>query len=269
MGCPFNKTKFSYLCLLAILIVAAPAFGKGLLSTYNVGAYYAFTSSYTNLDYDAQASEKLPRDCAINTEVAGKMRCRTYLVPNNSEGFGIFLQKPFVRQGFFYLEPGFTFSTLSYSGTVGNKPNQVISSTQVDNGIAKSADSEEQPLTKVLMELYGINWQGYFKFGVTPRVLPDVFLSLGLGLQTVGGRVKVLTTDRTRWVLQPSAYAEFEMVIVRLSTAYLSAFYGQDQTVLGRYGSNLIEDYPDGADLANFKATLINAGAGIRLLMPF
>jgi hypothetical protein len=266
------KTKYQYVGLVGFLIAPTPALGKGLFSAYNWGAYYAFTSSYTNLDYDATATEKLPQDCVMNSEVAGKMRCRTYLVPDNSKGLGLFLQKPFQRQGFFYLEPSFTFSTISYSGTVGKKPNQVMStanSKSVTNDALSTLAPGEQPLKKVLLELYGINWQSYLKLGMTPRYFPDAFLSLGFGIQTVGGRVKVVHTDRVRWVIQPSAYGEIEVVFARMATGYLSAFYSHDQTVLGRYGSNLIEDNPDGTDLSNFKATLINAGIGARLLLPF
>ena len=266
------KTKWNRLLLMLPVIGASAAFGKGLFSAYNVGAYYALTSSYTNLDYDAPITETLPQDCVNNADVADKMRCRTYLVPDKSRGMGLFLQRPFVRKGLFYLEPGFTFSTLSYSGIVGDKPQPVVRSTEskgVSNDGSHKSQAAEQPLQKVLLELYGINWQSYLKFGITPRYLPDLFCSLGIGIQTVGGRVKVVRTDQFRAVIQPSAYGEIEAVLARMATGYLSLFYNHDQTVLGRFGSNLIEDHPNGADLTNFKATLINAGMGVRLLMPF
>lgn len=258
---------------IGFLITSQTALAKGFLfAPYHLGVYYTLTSSYTNLEYDAPLSEKIPKDCVANEEVTGKMRCRSYLVPDESMGLGLFLQKPFIREGLFYLEPGFTLSTLSYSGTKRDKPNQTLSKSGANNSTSKTDSSfsdNDQPLQKVLLELYGINWQGYLKIGLTPRYLPDIFVSLGLGIQTVGGRVKVVHTDQIRWVVQPSAYGELEAVLVRMASGYLSAFYNRDQTVLGRYGSNLIEDHPNGADMTNFKATLINAGMGVRLLMPF
>jgi hypothetical protein len=259
---PWSEKRVTVTCSILALLGTRAALGKGSFSDYNFGVYYALSSSYTNLEYDAPLGEKLPKDCVVNTDLEDKMRCRTYLVPNNSKGFGLFLQKPSKKQGFLYFEPGFTWSTLSYSykaaDSNGSSPD---GSTELD--------FDKQPLQKVQLELYGINGQGYLKFGITPNLLPDIFLSLGLGLQTVGGRVKVVHTDQIRWVLQPSAFAEIEVVPLRLATGYLSLFMSQDQTILGRYGTNLIEDYPNGSDLSNFKATLINGGFGARLLLPF
>lgn len=265
---PMNRL---FLCLLSSLGAATPAAAKSFLSAYNIGLSYDLTSSYANLDYDADVTGKLPRDCVIHNDVAGKMRCTAYLVPDRAQGGSLFWGQRFQRQGLFYFDPGFTVSTLSYSGTVASKPKSAMGLTERGTKANSTSGSEEgsQPLTKVLLDLYGINWRSYLRVGITPRYVPDIFLTFGLGIQTVGGRVKVVRTDKMRWAVQPEGFGELEAVVLRAGSGSLSAFVSHEQTILGRYGSSLIEDNPNGSQLTNFKATLINAGSGIRLLFPF
>jgi hypothetical protein len=128
-------------------------------------------------------------------------------------------------------------------GGLGTKPKSPLggaskSSSSLQSTASTSASSNssgeqvpadgEQPLTKAYIEAYGINWQGYLRFGLTPRYLLDVLFKLGLGVQTVGGRLKIFKEEKIRYVIQSSAFGEIALVLVRVSTGALSVFIGEE-----------------------------------------
>ena len=283
-----NKA-YIILCLFALpLVTPEQAFAEngGYFSGYNLGYVYSTTTSYASISYDAPIVSKLPQDCSESVESSSMMRCQAYLAPDTSgaSDSSIFIEEPFKRQGLFYFEPAFTFSTISYKGGLGSKPKSPLSSTSksgssLQSSASTSASSNssgeqapadgEQPLTKAYIEAYGINWQGYLRFGLTPRYLPDVLFKLGLGVQTVGGRLKIFKEEKIRYVIQPSAFGEIALILVRVSTGALSVFVGEEQTLSGPLGSKLISDYPAGTNLRNFQLGLMTGSAGIRVLFPF
>ena len=283
--------KYTYLAAIIFEIFTltpstAQAASAGLFSSYNFGVSYATTTSYAAISYNAPAVSKLPDDCSVSEGSSALMHCKAYLGPDRSgaSSISIFIEEPFKRQGLFYFEPGLTFSTISYKGGLASKPKNPAktsnnSSTKTSTtaqpggpGAAASTQlqvSSSQPLTQAYMEMYGINWQGFLRFGLTPRYVPDLLVTLGLGVQTAGGRLKIFNTDQTRFVVQPDAFAEFEVVLVRLSTGSASVFFGQDQTISGQIGTKLISDYPSGTNLSNFQLSLVAGSVGIRVLFPF
>ena len=283
-----NKA-FMIVCLCAMPLLApehALAESAGHFFGYNLGYVYSTTTSYASISYDAPIVSNLPQDCSKSVESSSMMRCQAYLAPDTSgaSDSSIFIEEPFKRQGMFYFEPAFTFSTISYKGGLGSKPKNRLSKTSnssesVQNGTSTSASDYslgaqapaegEQPLTKAYIEAYGINWQGYLRFGLTPRYLPDVLVKVGLGIQTVGGRLKIFKEEKIRYVIQPSAFGEIALVLARVSTGALSIFIGEEQTLSGPIGSKLISDYPSGTDLRNFQLGLMTGSAGIRVLFPF
>lgn len=264
----------------------ALAENSGHFFGYNLGYVYSTTTSYASISYDAPMVTNLPQDCSESVESSSMMRCQAYLAPDTSgaSDSSLFIEEPFKRQGLFYFEPAFTFSTISYKGGLGSKPKSPLggtskSSSSLQRSASTSASNNssgeqapvdgEQPLTKAYIQAYGINWQGYLRFGLTPRYLPDVLFKLGLGVQTVGGRLKIFKEEKIRYVIQPSAFGEIALVLVRVSTGALSVFVGEEQTLSGPLGSKLISDYPNGTDLRNFQLGLITGSAGIRVLFPF
>ena len=283
------KKAYFVLYLLALPLLTpdtACAGSEGHLFGYNIGYVYSTTTSYASISYDAPAVSNRPQDCTESVESNSMMRCQAYLSPDTSgaSDSSIFIEEPFKRQGLFYFEPAFTFSTLSYKGGLGSKPKSPLggtskSSRSMQNGVptstsnnspgAQATSAGEQPLTKAYIEAYGVNWQGYMRFGLTPRYLPDVLVKLGLGVQTVGGRLKIFKEEKIRYVIQPSAFGEIALVLVRVSTGALSVFVGEEQTLSGPLGSKLISDYPDGTNLKNFQLGLMTGSAGIRVLFPF
>jgi hypothetical protein len=282
--------KFCNLVFLGALILVTPgralAENSGRFFGYNLGYVYSTTTSYASISYDAPIVSNLPQDCSESVESNSMMRCQAYLAPDTSgaSDSSVFIEEPFKRQGLFYFEPAFTFSTLSYKGGLGTKPKSPLggaskSSSSLQSSASTSASSNssgeqvpadgEQPLTKAYIEAYGINWQGYLRFGLTPRYLPDVLFKLGLGVQTVGGRLKIFKEEKIRYVIQPSAFGEIALVLVRVSTGALSVFVGEEQTLSGPLGSKLISDYPGGTNLRNFQLGLMTGSAGVRVLFPF
>lgn len=230
----------------------------GFFANHNVGVSYDIGTSYARIGYDAPMVDDRPKDCSTNIKDSETMRCENYLARNGGSGSpGIFIEAPFKRQGLLYFEPGLTFSTVSYKGDLA---------TSSEGGGTIPAD---QPLQRASMELYGINWQGYLRFGVTPRYLPDVLVSVGGGLQTVRGRIRVFDEKYDRNIYQPNIFGKVDVVIIRAGTAALSGYYGIDQSIASEFGSKLVDDNPSDSDLTNFRLALISASSGVRLLLPF
>ena len=287
--------KQQHVLVFLVGLVAWPlqvhAEATGFFSRYNIGVSYSTTTSYASISYDAPIVPNLPQDCSQSTGSSSLMHCEAFLGPDssNSADINVYIEKPFKREGLFYFEPGFTFSTISYKGGLASKPSSPIKSggsstnksstasaqgptqgpTQGGSSSDPAAQAGTQPLTQAYMEMYGINWQAFLRFGITPEYFPDVMLSLGLGLQTAGGRLKIFKTDKTRFVAQPEAFAELELVLVRAWSGSLAVFIGQDQTLSGQIGTRLISDYPSGTTLSNFQLSLVAGSAGVRLLFPF
>jgi len=232
-------------------------------SEHNLGITYEIGHNYAQLSYDAPLVGNVPQQCVNDQFDAGHMRCAAYLSDdaNDASGISIYIEAPFKRQGLFYFEPGLTFSTVEYQGTLAGQPTGPTNKN--------SGPPPTQPLTQASMELYGVDLQAYLRVGITPPYIPDIFVSAGLGLQMVGGRIKVLTQDDTHFVAQPEAFAEVEAVLLRYKTGSLSVFYGQDQSLTSQFSANVIGDNPSGSNLTNFQVGLSTASTGVRLLFPF
>jgi hypothetical protein len=198
------------------------------------------------------------------------MRCSAYLAPEeDTPTLGAYLEAPFQRQGLLYFDYGLTFATVSYTGGLVAKPKPPTQGGSVAKQDRTAKAAPDQPLTHAYLEIYGINWQTYLRFGLTPRYLPDLLISVGLGVQTAAGRLKIFQTEYQRFVVQPDAFAEAELVVLRFATGALSGFIGKDQSLLGTAGTRLIDDNPEGQPLTDFHLALVSASAGVRLLFPF
>jgi hypothetical protein len=259
----------SILLALAGLCPATPALagGSGFWSRYNLGVSYDATTSHAALSYSAPQETPQPDDCDPDPEAKGRMQCTAYLAPDADETPvpSVFIEAPFERQGLFYFDYGLTFSTVTYKGGLVAKPASGPGGRIRDKRDAKTPPS--QPLDHAYLELYGINWHTFVAVGITPRYLPDLIVSGGLGVQTVGGRVKMFKTDETRFVAQPEVFAEADLVLVRAYTGALSLYVSQEQSLRG--GTRVIDDHPSGTALTDLSVELVTGASGIRLLFPF
>ncbi len=258
--------------MIAVAIVSAPQVSwaaDGWLSRYNFGVTYEANTSYAQIGYEAKTLQPMPENCDPAENDSSRIHCTAYLAPygDSYPTPSLFLQSPFKRTGLFYFDFGFTFSTVTYKGTLVGKPSSAVKSV----GGAKNKTAPSQPLTKALLELYGINWQSFLSLGITPRYLPDLILSAGVGLQTVGGRVKILQSDSFRTVVQPEIFGTLELYLLRWNESSFSMFVGRDQSLLSQTGTRLIDDQTlaDQQTLTNFRLGLMTASAGLRILFPF
>ena len=270
-----KNTAYLSIFLTALLLPwTSRAFAeKGFFSRYNFGVTYEGTQGHAEIVYDTPTTKEVPENCEPNTERAGVFRCTAYLGPDGdgSPSPGLFLEAPFKREGLFYFEPGFTFSTVSYKGSLISKPSSAPSGVKTgpQSGAQGKKEPPTQPLTQAHLEFYGINLQGYVRFGITPRYIPDILISMGGGIQMAGGRVKIFTDDYTKYIVQPEFFGELELVLIRAHTGALSIFYGQDQSFVSQIGTTLVDDFPAGSQLSNVRLGLSAASAGLRLLFPF
>jgi hypothetical protein len=255
---------------------SSSARAEGFWSEYNLGLTYDISVNRAQISYNAPLQGQLPDQCV---QQGTGMRCTAYLQQQNG-GFplSLFLEKPFKRQGLFFFEPGFTFATISYSGGIVPKPSSnplASSSSQQGSSSSKPVAGPgpttppDQPLTRAYIEMYGINWQGYLRVGITPRYLPDLFLTVGAGLQTVGGTLKILQEENVRWVIQPEVFAEISAALIRVGDGALSLYVGTDQSLSTAIGTQLVEDNPEGTQMTSFRLALYSSSAGVRILCPF
>lgn len=251
------------------------SFGKPFYSAYNLGISYATSTNYSAITYDTSKTATLPSDCEESPDDSSQMRCTAFLAPDGDGSFSVnlFVEKPFERQGLFYFKPGLTASTISYTGNLNPKPSSPFKSSSSSSNTSTSkgptSTANTAPLDKASIEMYGINWQGYLRLGITPKYLPDLFIAGGVGLQTVVGKVKVFKTTTTTAVVQADGFAEGEIVVVRAGEGYLSGYASIDQSLATPFGTNLIEDNPSQTDTKNYRLGLKATQAGIRLLFPF
>lgn len=259
-----------------ILSSAAFAFGAstahaaadGTFFGYNLGINYEISKSYAQIAYDSPIQSTMPKDCEPNQNVPGAMRCQAYLGPDNTTSSypSIYLEAPFKRQGLLYFETGLTFATIEYVGGLASKPAGPSGGAK---GSKPDTGPDGPPLQKAYLDLFGINWQGYARVGITPRYLPDLFVSAGAGIQTAYGTIKVLTSKYKQVVVQPDVFGSVELVIARFHTGSFAVYAGVDQSIAGQLGTQLIPDNPSGSSMSNFRLSLIGGASGIRLLLPF
>lgn len=261
-------------------------FGKGGIWGYNLGLSYSTTTSYAAISYDTPVTKTLPTDCdTATTETAGQMRCSAYLAPDGTDSYNVsvYIERPFERQGLFYFRPGFTLSSLSYTGGLAPKPSAGFSGTSTSTSKTSTSTSKTStsqigaaptdvataPVDKAYIQMYGVNWKSYLQVGITPHYLPDILVSAGIGIQTVAGTVKVFQTKTNAFIIQPDGFGELEVIVIRAASGYLSGFGSYSESLATNIGSNLIKDNPSDSNTTNYKLALKNQEFGIRALFPF
>lgn len=266
-------TRVSLVLSLAVAVLSSEARGaeKGFFSRYNVGVTYEVSSSYAQIAYDADTMASTPDDCAVDEKNPSQMHCRAFLAPDEdaTPSPGLYLAQPFKRTGWFAFDWGFTVSSLAYKGGIVTQPRapQPAPRQGGSSGPQKPVPKRDQPLDHAYLELYGLSWQTYLQVGITPRYLPDIFYSLGVGLQTVGGKVRVLEEQTRTFLVQPDAYGELEAVFARFGEGALGVYLSQHQSL--RSDAKLMDDYPSNSRLKNLVVSLQSSAAGVRLLLPF
>lgn len=239
------------------------------LGSYQLGMSVGASHSYATIAYDTPRQAALPSDCEEHKVDNTLMHCSAYLARDADETPipSLYLDEAFKRQGLLYFDLGLTFSTLAYQGGLVTKPKTTVPGGAKGTS-GKTIANPEQPLSNAYLEMYGINWQTYLRLGLTPYLFPDILATFGVGLQTVGGRVRIMATDETRFVMQPQGFAELELVVLRFGRGAASLYVGQEQSFGGPM-SKLAEDRPGGLPIFNLQAGFSTASAGLDILFPF
>lgn len=176
---------------------------------YQVGADYTSTGGASTLSYDAPLVSPVPRGCVADPGGKQIMHCQAVISSALSHGFGAFVEQTFKREGLTYFEADLRFA---YFG--------------LDASLDKTdPDIADQPVHSASLHLYGVNTEGYLKFGLTPLYIPDVFLSLGLGAQAATGNIKVDGFKESVNLVVPHLYGEIEFVWIRAGRASLSSYF--------------------------------------------
>ncbi|MCX6127064.1 MAG: hypothetical protein NTV34_20265, partial [Proteobacteria bacterium] len=167
-------------------------------------------------------------------------------------GFGIFLQRAFKRQGFWYFDYDVGFGARYLSGGLRKQ----------DEGL------QGLPLKTARFSLLSGVAKPYIQFGITPDRWPDVLVSIGPALQIAAGSVAI--NDKSeRVVIGTSSYTgpmslwhgffELELVLKRFGEGAFSVFTSQDFSGNGE-GTKL---YPKDIDgMSNVRGTFSHRVGG-------
>lgn len=195
----------------SLLLTAAPARASVLdyLKGYQLGFDYTSTGSASTLSYQAPLAAPPPRGCVADPDGKPTMSCTAVISSALSQGFGFFLEQTFKRQGWAYFKADLRFAYFGLDAALDKTGPETI----------------DQPIDSATIHLYGLNTEGYVKFGVTPRYVPDILVSLGIGAQAGSGNMKVDGIKERINVLVPHVFMELELVWIRLGRTSLASFF--------------------------------------------
>ena len=140
-------------------------------------------------------------------------RCQQNFIKRDSN-FGLFIEHPFKRQGFWHLDWDIGFSLKALSGTFEPEDENVV------NGA----------LDSLQLNLYSVNAQPFVTFGITPKSLwPDVLVSLGTtgelligSYQLNGQRYRLSSPVLRRSRVLSLSYWRVQVVFWRFAKGYFA-----------------------------------------------
>jgi hypothetical protein len=230
------------------------------LAQYRLGVDYTSSNSQVVMNYRVDQSVSGPSSCVV--EGAQKMRCEASMYAGGANGFGLFLQRAFQRQGTWYFDADVGIGARYLEGKIKKAPSDVL------------------PLRSASFSLGAAVIKPHLKLGYTPDgAFPDLFVSFGPALQIATGRVAI--NDETEAVVVGSSsgtglrqllygYVELEAVFYRFGDGAFSLFSTRDFSD-SKNGSKFFSKTVDGMDdiRASFHGSTGGAafGFGLKLLM--
>jgi hypothetical protein len=234
---------------------AAPRSPGGWLSDYRLGIDSSSSRDTMTVVYRTDALLLEPPDsCAhvsSSDELHPRMDCSVDLVAGESQGYGIFFERAFRRQGFFYLNADIGFGLRALQG--------MLPQDQIDN---------ELPMRRLSFFLYGGIIKPYVQFGITPaHVFPDLLFSIGPALQVLVGSVEI--NSDISWTAMANGgvlgVMMAELVVWRFGDGALSGFASLEQAS-SPWDTEFFSGSVDGMD--HFRARFARSMAGFKLLLP-
>jgi hypothetical protein len=263
----FLKQSNSRYCFLFILCFYSELSFAGSLgsyfSNYKVGANLIQNSDRVQFSYDLEAGESdSSRFCQSSEQ---QVRTCQHITGQSSQGigsgylngFGIFLQQPFKRQGFWYFDADLAIGAVILSGEL-------------------AAGNRNSHLTEMSYSIYGARLNPYLQFGMTPaNWFPDILVSAGPVFNIMAGNVSVNGQNQATFFLQGSelfsglnplsyAFVGLELVFYRFGHGAFSFYSLHSNTDRNKTGGDFYSGSLDG--MTNFQAAFNNSESGFKLL---
>lgn len=222
------------------------------LASYRIGLELRSSTDKSDLKYVSGRPAVMPEGCNPKYGDASNMDCTAEIGPKSKTTYGISIQQVFKRQGWWYFgkDIGFSFFLLDAKAH-----------EMADESIVVV---NPQPLQQARVHLYGVNLKGYVQFGVTPpSILPDFLISIGGGLHTSTGNVKIEQAKEKVNIASGLFYLQLEAVWWRFGEGSLSTYMAFENA-----GSHRLRgDYDQFKEL---RLTPSSTSIGIlRLVLPF
>lgn len=233
---------------------------------YKIGIDYSDSIDYVTLSYETDAAGGVPSSCHLVTNDSSKKRCSVGMEGARSSGWGIFLQRAFKKQGFWYFDYDMGFGARYLSGSLPEKDQSL-------SGL---------PLKNAKFSLGAFVAKPYIEFGITPDRWPDILLSVGPALQVAAGTMTI--NDKSQTVAMGTSsytglmslwhgFVQLELVLKRFSgDGAFSLIASHDLTGQGE-GTKV---YPKGVDgMSDFKGSFSHNvggmayGFGLKLVSPW
>ena len=117
-------SKWFFLC--ALLSTTTPSFALvsevvNYVRQYKFGVDYSNSIDYVTMSYEMYASGAVPASCQLVSGNSSRQRCSVGMVGGASNGWGIFLQRAFKKQGFWYFDYDVGFGARYLSGALPAK----------------------------------------------------------------------------------------------------------------------------------------------------
>ena len=195
------------------------------------------------------------RFCESSERNLGLNKC-DLVFQKKSSNYGIYLEQPFKRSGFWHLDWDVSFALRTFSGEFA-----------VEEGV----EPNELPIKDVLLDYYGITARLYVTFGITPKKWPEVLVSIGPTGEIFGGRASFngksfpnqFTIRRSRVLGIP--YYSVDIVFWRFGKGYFGftgwIHEGKDDVQEGR----LLPQ--DEKPFTDFNVTMSRSFIGLKLLL--
>lgn len=222
------------------------------VSQYQLGIDYSTSWNNVQVDFKSDPALSSPSEyCGAPSSGSTLRDCSIVANSGGSSGFGLFLQRAFKKQGFWYFD---------YDLGIGFRYLQGERSREGSNFAGT-------PLRSVKFSLLSGIVKPYFQFGITPQGFPDILVSLGPILQTAVGQVSVNDKSRSVVLAQSNVnglsslwrgFVELELVLWRFGEGAFSLITSREFAGSGE-GTKF---YPESVDgMSDFKAKF-NHGVG-------
>jgi hypothetical protein len=229
------------------------------------GIDYANSMDRVDLAYDTATAGNVPASCEVIAESPNLKRCRVSMIGGNSSGWGVFFQRAFKKQGFYYLDWDVSLGARYLNG-------QLPASERSLSGL---------PLKNASFRLGAVVMKPYIQFGITPDRWPDILISMGPAIQAAMGSVSI--NDEAESVVVGTSsvsgpmsvihgFFALELVLKRFGDGAFSLMASQDVSGNGR-GTKV---YPKDIDgMSNFRGTFSRSvgnvayAFGLKLVTPW